>query len=125
MRFFSQNPFSNKTKNLLTDRGLQKRQKMETKVIEIEYQDEEDKAEEEAEKEDDEEGDDADKDDEKEEDDAEKQQQQQQPPRTVTKIRGGQMREYNFLKSVNSVAELDKLRFKVIKKRRNNKIIEN
>jgi hypothetical protein len=44
-------------------------------------------------------------------DDAEK---QQQPPRKVTKNRGGRQMDYSFLKAVNSVKELDDLRFKVI-----------
>jgi hypothetical protein len=70
----------------MTDRGLQKQQKMKTKAIKVEQQ----------------------------EDDAGK---QKQPPRKLTRNRGGQKREYVFLKSVKSVEQLDKIRFKVIKKK--------
>jgi hypothetical protein len=41
-------------------------------------------------------------------DDAEK-----QPPRKITKNIKGQKRDYIFLKTVKSVAELDNIRFKV------------
>jgi hypothetical protein len=55
---------------------------------------------------------------EEDDDDAGKQQ-PKEPPRTVTRnIRGGQLREYNFLESVNSMEELENLRFKVISKQR-------
>jgi hypothetical protein len=76
---------------------------MEEKLIKIEYQED---GEDEAEKED-EVGDDADAEE-------EEQQQEQPPSRKVTKNVKGQMREYVFLKSVNSVDELDSFRFKVI-----------
>jgi flagellar motor switch protein FliG len=55
-------------------------------------------------------------------DDAGKEQQQQEPPRKLTKSRGGQMMEYNFLESVKSVEELDKLRFKVNLKNKTKKL---
>jgi hypothetical protein len=72
----------------VADRGLQEQQEMETKAKAIKNVPED--------------GDDAEK-------------QLQQPPRKVArKIKGGQMREYIFLDSVNSMEELDKLRFKVI-----------
>jgi hypothetical protein len=50
-----------------------------------------------------------------EDDDAEKQH-QERPPMKVTKnhLKGGQSRDYYFLESVNSVEELDNIRFKVI-----------
>jgi hypothetical protein len=48
-----------------------------------------------------------------EEDGAEKQD-QEQPPKKVTKRKGGQKREYNILKSVDSVDELHKIRKNVI-----------
>jgi hypothetical protein len=80
---------------------------MEDKVIKIEYQEEEDEAEKE-----DEEGDDADADGEQEKDETEEQ--QKGLPRKVTKSRGSKMREYNYLKSVKSVEELNNFRFKVI-----------
>jgi hypothetical protein len=54
-------------------------------------------------------------DEDEENDDAEEQLQQKQPPRKVTKkFKGGQKRDYTFLKSVKSVEELDNIRFKVI-----------
>jgi hypothetical protein len=84
---------------LVANSGLQKQQEMGDKAIKIEPQEEE------AEKED-EEKDDA---EEEGEQDAEK-----QPPGKIARSRGGQKREYNFLKSVNSVEELDTFRFKVI-----------
>jgi hypothetical protein len=43
-------------------------------------------------------------------------QEQKQPPRKVTKNINGQKRDYNFLKSVKSLEELDNIRFKVIQK---------
>jgi hypothetical protein len=49
------------------------------------------------------------------EDDAEDQ--QQEPPRKISKYKGCQMWEYNFLKSVKSVEELDDFRFIVIFKK--------
>jgi hypothetical protein len=70
----------------LTDRCLQKQQKMGDKAKAIKIQRQE------------------------EDDDAEK-----QPPMKVTKnFKGGQSRDYNFLESVNSLEELDKIRFEVI-----------
>jgi hypothetical protein len=39
----------------------------------------------------------------------------EQPPRKMTRNIRGQIREYHFLKTVKSVDELDKLRFKVTK----------
>jgi hypothetical protein len=60
---------------------------------------------------------------EQEEDDAGKQQ-QIQPPRKVTKIRGGQKRDYNFLQTINTVDELDNLRFKVPNLKNINKKME-
>jgi hypothetical protein len=70
----------------MANRGLQKQQEMD-KAIKIEHHEEDDNA---------------------------GKQQQRQPPRKVTKKRGGQKKDYYFLKSVKSVEELDKLRFKVI-----------
>jgi hypothetical protein len=77
-----------KTNKQLINRGLQKQQEMEhkAKAIKIEHQEEEDEAE---------------------------KQQQKQPPRKVTKKVKGQIRDYNFLKSVKSLEELDNFRFKV------------
>jgi hypothetical protein len=50
-----------------------------------------------------------------EDDDNAGEQQQRQPPKKVTKkTREAQKIDFNFLKSVKSVDELDKLRFKVI-----------
>jgi hypothetical protein len=79
--------------NKAADRGLQKQQEMGDKAIIIELQEEHDYA---------------------------KKPHQEQPPRKVTKnVRGGggQKRDYYYLKSVNSVNELDKFRFKVIQKK--------
>jgi hypothetical protein len=39
---------------------------------------------------------------------------QQHPPRKMTKNARGQLREYYYLKTLKSVEELDKFRFKVI-----------
>jgi hypothetical protein len=40
----------------------------------------------------------------------------QKPPRKMTQIIRGQKREYHFLRTVNSVDELEKIRFKVMQK---------
>jgi hypothetical protein len=73
---------------------------MEHKAIKIEHQDKEDHQDE---------GD-------EENADAEEQQ-QKQPPRKMTKNINGQNRDYNFVKTVKSVEELDNFRFKVIQQR--------
>jgi hypothetical protein len=81
---------------------------MEDKEIKSEQEEEEHEAEKE-----DEEGDEA-----EENVDAKEQQKQKQTPMKLTKkFRGGQKKDYVFLKSVNSVEELDTIRFKVIFKR--------
>jgi hypothetical protein len=50
-------------------------------------------------------------------------QQQKEPPRKVTKsIQGGQLMEYNFLESVNSVEELNNFRFKVFNQKKHKKL---
>jgi hypothetical protein len=70
----------------MANRGIQKQQEMD-KAIKIEPED----------------------------DDNAGKQQQRQPPRKMTKkTREAQKIDFNFLKSVKSVDELDKLRFKVI-----------
>jgi hypothetical protein len=48
----------------------------------------------------------------------------EQPPRKMTRNIGGQKREYHFLKTVNSMEELEKFRFEVIvQKPKTNEII--
>jgi hypothetical protein len=40
----------------------------------------------------------------------------QKPPMKMTQIIRGQKREYDFLRTVNSLDELEKIRFKVMQK---------
>jgi hypothetical protein len=49
-----------------------------------------------------------------EEDEQPKQPDEQQPPRKITKNIRGLIREYHFLKTVESMEELDKFRFSVM-----------
>jgi hypothetical protein len=46
--------------------------------------------------------------------DEDEEERQQQPPSKMTKNNKGQIREYNFLKTVKSIDELDECRFKVM-----------
>jgi hypothetical protein len=41
----------------------------------------------------------------------------QQPPKKITRKINGQIRKYNFMKTMKSLDELDKFRFKVIPKK--------
>jgi hypothetical protein len=78
--------FLEKTNKQLINCGLQKQQEMGDKAIKIEQQEEEEEA--------------------------EKQQQEQTPMKATRNIKGQKM-DYYFLKTVNSVDELDDFRFKV------------
>jgi hypothetical protein len=73
--------------NKQSTRYFKSNKKMEHKAIKIEQQDEEDDA---------------------------GKQQQKEPPKKVTISRGGQERDYNYLKTVKSMEELNNYRLEVI-----------